>query len=1288
VTVRAPIIELVAGDGFEGDFGSRIAATAGLYDLGDAAALGVDPTFVFHEDETIFLSDVPGADRFVGGLPSVIGLRNDSGLLSLTNPDFTSLPFDLSAPARLILEARVIQLLATGGLDLKLTGGSAELENLRLRLRADTIDLRATGGSEGAVTNGRVLAGERGVVPTSTLGPGTDADFDAPSLIFEGSDRDAELLVTTNLSELSRDDADPALFDLQDGLGPSTISFDQDADMDSSELLIRWHVAGELGASTANDALGEAQPTILLLDSNFGSISITSNEVGGSSLEIGTGLDPIYGDLTFGAATGGFALDDLLAFAEGTIRIEAGADLSASGADGTIQLEAAALQSNPTVVIDASNPMGNLIFEGNDATSIVANRVVLRAGPVVELRNPVDLDGDGQLDEITEGLAGIDFTGLNSLDRVDESTTASLTVSQADAFDTSPLIGALGATEWDAVDLSSIESTLRVSDLEALGTATRSLRLGLSSLQDDGIVEIIREAANTNADILSVGAGFQGTVEIESNDIRFVASGTPQLRLDSPNLRVVSDTFRTGREGLAELGRVNGDLDALDRARISVQQDGDFSSTRLIRPDRYSRLTFSFATGTVSTLLRDSLSEVEIELTTTGDRFVYGDALRDDTREANLTLATSSPASAGRELVLDLDSLPASVGDYAFQSAPDAQPTDFAAVSLTSLETSGFDRITIAPFAPSLPDASTPDLDLTLETSGDQVWTAPIALQTGLVTGGRDIRFAGDVYTDTTVAPDHFGLFVETRGDVRFEGQLGDYEVAPGVLANDPDARLASLWVVFDDDVLTATPVVQFGARTNADGDEDGVEEEPVSSTQVVRVEDDVVFVTTPLNEPDDPRDVEDGDRIALLRQAIESAADLDAVEAALSNYRAGATPSGLSDFSVVRKRPSSIATIGKADGDLSFESANAGHFVMGSGERLSVGGHLRIDHAGGVVTLGDVAAIGELEGTPGGLPGIAIDAAEIGLVLRNAGVTQQPNGSTSQDGGSAILANSFDFGTAPIRRAGVGKNVLFGVPDPYDGTLPSFLDVFTVAANRPGGGTLKLADFRFFGGDLEQVAMPLPTGASRSELSGAFGPREEPILRLLARERAPVDDPARLAALDVRALPTPDAIVRAQLAGVAVIDDLSLDAGTPEDLVSVTSARLDAEDAEAAIDLYASLFGAEGERADEVRAVLQDALDRYLETTRARRVIGFELRRFVKNRPSTLLQAYSTLDQLDALFRYHRRLGLSPGEYRRIQARWLASIQPEGITLDELSEAIHPSRYVRGSDILDIFGR
>ena len=157
------------------------------------------------------------------------------------------------------------------------------------------------------------------------------------------------------------------------------------------------------------------------------------------------------------------------------------------------------------------------------------------------------------------------------------------------------------------------------------------------------------------------------------------------------------------------------------------------------------------------------------------------------------------------------------------------------------------------------------------------------------------------------------------------------------------------------------------------------------------------------------------------------------------------------------------------------------------------------------------------------------------------------------------------------------------------------------------------------------------------------------------------------------------------RLRNTAFIDDLGLVATGGN--VPVTESRLNSKDAEQAIALYESLFGPDGESAPAVQATLQGALDRYLQTTRARRVVGFELRRFIRNRPSTLLEAYTTLDQLDALFRYHRRLGLSHGEYRQIQLGWLEAIQPEGISLDELSEAIHPSRYVRGSDILDIFG-
>jgi hypothetical protein len=84
---------------------------------------------------------------------------------------------------------------------------------------------------------------------------------------------------------------------------------------------------------------------------------------------------------------------------------------------------------------------------------------------------------------------------------------------------------------------------------------------------------------------------------------------------------------------------------------------------------------------------------------------------------------------------------------------------------------------------------------------------------------------------------------------------------------------------------------------------------------------------------------------------------------------------------------------------------------------------------------------------------------------------------------------------------------------------------------------------------------------------------------------------------------------------------------------------------------------------------------------------VGFELRRYVKNRPNSRFQAYKALEDLDVLFAYHRDLGLTPGEYRPIQHEWLEAIKPEGISLVELGEAIRPSHYVRGSDVLDIFG-
>ena len=1300
VTVRAPHVELMAGDGFgdglgtEGipgnDRGSIVATSGATFDLQDADALN-PATFVFQQDENYTFSSLPSVSQFSNGLPSILALRNDAGIFEIVDPDFTALPLDLTAEARLILEARVIDLSASAGNDLRLTGTTAgamagdPLENLRLRLRGDTVIFEALGASDESA-GGQILAGDRGVAPvTAALGDGDDDDFNDPNLIIEGYDLDAEFVATTNLSEQSRDAADPTRFDLEDGLGPVSLTIRQDADMNATELPDRWHIGGHLAAGTNEDATGETLATELRLNSTFGDVEFSSNEVGGSNLQIGSDFPPTGGDVTFLNSGGAYDLDSVFAFAIGDINVQAGSDITVNSDDGTIQLEAGVLVFQPDETIDLSNPMGRLIFEGASATDLLGNTIILRAGPASRRVNPDNGD-------ITEGLGDIDFGGVGSITQSDASRSSSLTVSQAADFDTAVLTAALGAGEWDDVDFSSIEGNLTVNNLAALGAAARNVRLGIVSDRDDVSVTIDR-TDDAIADIFSVDSGFQGTVRIESNDIRFIGRGATQLQLDSPNIQLVSDTFRTSFEADSELGRVSSDPDVLDRPRVTITQDGDFSSTRLVRASNYFQIANLTSLDVFDTFRRSNLEPMGITLQTTGDTFVFGDGLRDDTRNSNLTIESTSMDAVENQLTFDFDELAPGVGDYEFNT-PDADPLDFPALSLTSLETLGFDEIVIADFTPTLPDASTPRTDVTITTTGDQVYSGRVILQESLAASGRDIRFADDVFRDTVLpAPIDVGLLVQTDGEVLFEGNLGWDSRAGGPLPiADPDERLGSLWVVFDSTTNGRTPVVQFGTRSDNDGD--GIKETADPSDQGVFTDGDIVFVSTDLNTPDNPKDIEDGDRVELLQQAIGNVTDLtngtDGLSEKLANYRAGATPDGLQDFTVGRETPAAIATIGKGNGNLTFQSANDGDFVMGSGERLAVGGNLAINHPGGIVALGDVAAVGDSTSTPGGTAGIFVDAAEIGLVRRNAGITNVADGNSTQDGGAVIMANSIDFGAATIEQIGFGKDTRFGLQNLFDATLPAFFGTVSALANRPGNGLLTASDFSFSGGGLlDQVISVLPTGASRSELSGAFGPTEEPIATPVVPVLPPLIRPERLLELDVDARPTSASVQVARLQGAAVIDDLPLAAtarGTQA--VPVTGARLDAADAEAAIELYESLFGSDGERAVEVRSVLQDALDRYLETTRARRVIGFELRRFVKNRPSTLLEAYATLDQLDSLFRYHRRLGLSPGEFRRIQSRWLEAIQPEGITLTELSEAIHPSRYVRGSDILDIFGR
>jgi hypothetical protein len=153
------------------------------------------------------------------------------------------------------------------------------------------------------------------------------------------------------------------------------------------------------------------------------------------------------------------------------------------------------------------------------------------------------------------------------------------------------------------------------------------------------------------------------------------------------------------------------------------------------------------------------------------------------------------------------------------------------------------------------------------------------------------------------------------------------------------------------------------------------------------------------------------------------------------------------------------------------------------------------------------------------------------------------------------------------------------------------------------------------------------------------------------------------------------------------IFDDASQAWREPSGVLHIAAPRLDAARAAEANALFRELFGTDFARADEIKLTLGRAVADYREHTGAKRVLGFELRRFLRNRPSTQFEAHQLLERLDRLFSAHRRSGLVPGEYRPIQRAWVREINPLGIDASELAQAIHPSRYVRGSDVLDVFG-
>jgi len=1261
VRVVAPRIDLVAGDGVGGESGSRVDFSRGEFDL--TGVPGVEQTFLLQQDSDIDGGSLPTADQFVGGnagLPDVLVLRTDAESLAFSNVDFASLPLDITDdPGRLVLEGPSITLSRSDGTDLDLTADPA-LANLRIRLRTNDLFLSALG--EDVDGNG---ASVRAGTTAPTPGSQTDAAFDDERLLIEGFDDEAELATAGNLSSLSEDPDAAGLFDLAQGLGPQAITLEQEGDILAVDLPDRGSISGRLARAAPDPETGSDDDTPVATNLTLigldATVEIAPEKVNGSALSLVGAAATVDQSAFFfspgsGPSPGLFELESLSAITGDSILVADGTQIEANG-----EIRLAANSTGATLPDVETTVFGRLIFEdGPGTTSLTANRITLTAGGTAPLSNP-DSNGDGERETLDDGLLpAIDFSGLDALTRVGDLEGSSLSIRQNAGLDLgedsdldgSPdfdLLRALASrtspNAWENVDLASVQGDLVVDGLEVLAAVAENLTIQPGS-ETGGRGRAIVNVPNPTL-VSAPFAGFAdltpftgfddfgGTVELQSNDLTFQTDdpGTA-INLASNHLRLVSDDFFANLDADTAPFALRDESDPI-RPILRVRQVADFTNTQLPRLNQYFRADLDVDPQTFEIIedlvQRDSLEGIDIQLqrTAPGGTLTFTDALRDRVTSANLSLI-----SAG-DIAIDLTS-----------PTPGSEELDRPALGLASLEIrtgvdatdpdqpsgDGLILFSIANFpAPGSPFTGD-DAPPGISTRGDQLFDGSVVLSSSLDTAGRDIRFTGDVRQSDPDA----GLTVRTSGQTVLEANLG------GAL---PGEELAHLHILFDPDAPEAAHV-EFGRREDLDGD--GFAESPVDpgAVQSVRVRDDIAF-------------------------------RVDATDAR-------------------RTRSSLFATVGKAAGDLLLSSTNgniffgaaadAGSpngFVAGGGEKLSVGGTATLEAPSGQVVLGDVAALS-----------LAVTAPEIFLLRRSSGTFTDLAGETQPDGGPSISANSFALETpdgSPLVPAIVGRGTtpIFGVVDPFDPNLPTFLNGLNVFAHKPNGRPLVVDDFRLpSGAPANPARIPAlpPRGPSRSDLSGAFGPIEVPTASLPVGEPNRLEHPGRLRELGVDPVETRASVMQARLRGAAVIDDLGLrEEGR---FVRVSEARMDAADAEAAIALSGELFGPEGERSDEVRRILQDAVDQYLETTRARRVIGFELRRFVKNRPSTLFDAYRTLQSLERLFRYHRRLGLSPGEYRPIQAEWLRQIQPEGITLDELAETVHPSRYVRGSDILDIFGR
>jgi filamentous hemagglutinin family protein len=395
------------------------------------------------------------------------------------------------------------------------------------------------------------------------------------------------------------------------------------------------------------------------------------------------------------------------------------------------------------------------------------------------------------------------------------------------------------------------------------------------------------------------------------------------------------------------------------------------------------------------------------------------------------------------------------------------------------------------------------------------------------------------------------------------------------------------------------------------------------------------------------------------------------------------------------------VATILKQS-DNTLDVDVGGDILVGQGEKWTAAGTLDVN-TGGALQVGDLTA-----------QVIRLQADGLTLLRRPQSNLIDNQLRTEADAGVDWIANEFDLTfTNGYAIGGTGRKPVVGTPTgaPISATIggEEVTLPFSSAAIYPDQRNLEARDLIYDRGAVVTAALAPLFAARGLDTPTFFGPT----LVLDSRPRGPaaadfsrvlttpVPPPNTTAPIDTAPVdldnfidigivarpPTPKEIEGREHAA-AILDDASHAWPVDPTIAFVASPRLEEHAAALATDLFDDIFGPAMEHVTTIRETLSAAVDAYREHTGARRVLGFELRRFLRNRPSSQFAAHQLIDRLDQLFSQHRASGLVPGEYVPVQQAWVDQITPDGISPDELAQAIHPSRYVRGSDVLDVFGQ